>query len=98
MDAAVLIGLIIAGLTLMSGGWVGLKQVRSATAADKERAAAGVRDQIKEARTEERTSCDQRIAVIQSQLEEMTSDRNAERDRANGLQSQINDRGLGPRR
>lgn len=78
--------------------------VKQTTAADKERADEekartdrAHADEVLAARVDEREKCRERTQRILAELAEMTTDRNAERTRADGLQQQINDRGLGPR-
>lgn len=106
MDSGTLIALIIGGLTVLLGG-IGLyKQIRSTTAADRDRAATRQAEedrererrydqQIRDARQEERDRCAEQVRPVRDALGEMTTDRNSERARADGLQKLINERGLG---
>lgn len=90
-------GVILALLSLR-------KLISQTTAADQERADKKKSEdlqrhenEIRDARIDERDKCRERMNRILAELAEMTTDRNAQRARADALQQQINDRGLGPR-
>lgn len=80
--AAILFGLLT--------GYLGLRQLRSTTAADKQRAADALAAQIKDARDDERTRCAERIADVDRDLAEMTRDRDRAANQRDALQMLIN--------
>lgn len=98
MDTGTLIASIVGVLGVLLAGAGLYKQIKTTTAADRDRAAAGVHGQIVEVRAEERQTCADRIKQRDDRIAELVSDRDAERTRADRLQDLINERGLGGQR
>lgn len=103
MDPALIVTIALGAPSLLYGGYFGFKQVRSTTAADKERAAEGVQKQIDKAVKNADDACqvrleakDERILDLRQDVEAERFRANAAEARANALQTSINERGLGP--
>lgn len=80
----------IAAIGVAFGGWVGVRQVRTATAADEDRAASAIQERIAEARAEERARLSAQIEDLRSDRDQAYRDRDYERTRADNLQTLIN--------
>jgi hypothetical protein len=96
MDAGVVVAVVLGVPTLLTSTYFGSRSIASTTKADKEKAAAAVQARIDKAVKEANDACQVRLTAKDERITELTSDRDAERDRANALQASINDRGLGP--
>lgn len=91
------VGSVVGVATVIVGFATLRKMIDQTTAADQSRAEEKHADEIKDARQDERDKCRERTARILAELAEMTTDRNRQSARADALQQQINERGLGPR-
>lgn len=92
-----IVGASVGVATVVLGFATLRKMIDQSTAADQSRADEKHADDIKDARQDERDKCRDRTSRILAEFAEMTTDRNAQRARADALQQQINERGLGTR-
>lgn len=77
-------------LGVMSGGFVGIRTVRSAAAADRAREAEAQSRRIAEARAEERATFEPLVSELRNDRDEALRERDYERTRADNLQTLIN--------